>query len=30
LLLPPWFEHRRAEIIAMLEPIVVPEANLPS
>lgn len=27
LLLPPWFEHRRAEIIAMLEPIVVPEEN---
>jgi glyoxalase family protein len=25
LLLPPWFEHRRAEIEAMLEPIRVPE-----
>jgi glyoxalase family protein len=25
LLLPPWFEHRRAEILAMLEPITVPE-----
>ena len=30
LLLPPWFEHRRDEIVAMLEPIVVPEANRPS
>jgi len=30
LLLPPWFEHRREEIVAMLEPIVVPEANRPS
>ena len=29
LLLPPWFEERRAEIIAMLEPIQVPENNLP-
>jgi glyoxalase family protein len=27
LLLPPWFEHRRQEIVAMLEPIVVPEYN---
>ena len=27
LLLPPWFEHRRAEIMAMLEPIVVPEQH---
>jgi hypothetical protein len=27
LLLPPWFEHQREQIIAMLEPIVVPEAN---
>ena len=27
LLLPPWFEHRRQEIVAMLEPIVVPESN---
>jgi glyoxalase family protein len=31
LLLPPWFEHRRDEIMAMLEPITVPESNqLPS
>jgi len=30
LLLPPWFEDRRQEIIAMLEPIVVPEANRPA
>ena len=29
LLLPPWFEHERARIVAMLEPIVVPEANRP-
>src|SRR6266850_2225973 len=29
LLLPPWFEHERAKIVAMLEPIVVPEANRP-
>ena len=29
LLLPPWFEARRAEIIAMLEPITVPEQNRP-
>jgi hypothetical protein len=28
-LLPPWFEERRAEIVAMLEPITVPEANQP-
>jgi glyoxalase family protein len=27
LLLPPWFEHRRKEIEAMLEPIHVPEIN---
>ena len=27
LLLPPWFEERRTEIEAMLEPIHVPEAN---
>ncbi len=27
LLLPPWFESRRDEIVAMLEPITVPEAN---
>ena len=30
LLLPPWFEDRRAEIVAMLEPITVPEANRPA
>src|SRR5438046_5090624 len=30
LLLPPWFEDRRQEIVAMLEPIVVPEANRPA
>jgi len=30
LLLPPWFEERRAEIVAMLEPITVPEANRPA
>jgi glyoxalase family protein len=30
LLLPPWFESRRAEIIAMLEPITVPESNRPA
>jgi glyoxalase family protein len=29
LLLPPWFESRRAEIVAMLDPIVVPERNRP-
>lgn len=29
LLLPPWFEHRRAEIEAMLEPITVPDGNFP-
>jgi glyoxalase family protein len=29
LLLPPWFEVRRKEIEAMLEPIKVPERNLP-
>jgi glyoxalase family protein len=29
LLLPPWFEVRRKEIEAMLEPITVPEGNLP-
>jgi glyoxalase family protein len=27
LLLPPWFEERRTEIVAMLEPITVPESN---
>jgi len=30
LLLLPWFEERRAEIVAMLEPITVPEANRPA
>jgi glyoxalase family protein len=30
LLLPPWFEHQRAEIVKMLEPITVPEENLPA
>ncbi len=30
LLLPPWFEARRAEIQAMLEPISIPESNFPS
>lgn len=29
LLLPPWFESRRAEIEAMLEPIKIPESNFP-
>jgi glyoxalase family protein len=29
LLLPPWFEDRRDEIVAMLEPIKVPETNRP-
>jgi hypothetical protein len=29
MLLPPWFEARRAEIMAMLEPITVPETNGP-
>src|SRR5262249_31447217 len=29
LLLPPWFEEKRAEIVAMLEPIAVPESNQP-
>jgi hypothetical protein len=29
LLPPPWFEDKRPDIIAMLEPIVVPEANRP-
>ena len=27
LLLPPWFEEKRAEIVAMLEPITIPESN---
>lgn len=29
LLLPPWFESRRPEIVAMLEPVQVPESNMP-
>jgi glyoxalase family protein len=29
LLLPPWFESRRQEIEAMLDPITVPESNFP-
>lgn len=29
LLLPPWFEHRREEILAMLDPIKVPEWHEP-
>lgn len=29
LLLPPWFEHRRTEILSMLEPIRVPEWHAP-
>jgi glyoxalase family protein len=29
LLLPPWFEERRAEIMTMLEPITIPENNFP-
>ncbi len=29
LLLPPWFEHRREEILAMLEPIKPPEFHAP-
>ena len=29
LLLPPWFEEQRAAIVAMLEPVRVPEGNLP-
>jgi glyoxalase family protein len=29
LLLPPWFEERRDEILAMLEPITIPESNFP-
>ena len=28
-MLPPWFEEKRAEIVAMLEPIRVPEYNGP-
>jgi glyoxalase family protein len=30
LLLPPWFEAQRGEIVKMLEPITVPEENLPT
>lgn len=30
LLLPPWFEERRDEIVAMLEPIRVPESHAPA
>lgn len=30
LLLPPWFEAQRANIVQMLEPIAVPEENLPT
>ena len=30
LLLPPWFEHQRQQIVQMLEPITVPEENLPT
>ena len=30
LLLPPWFEHQRPEIVKMLEPISVPEENQPT
>jgi hypothetical protein len=30
LLQPPWFEHQREEIIKMLEPITVPEENMPA
>jgi glyoxalase family protein len=29
LLLPPWFEEQREKIVAMLEPVRVPESNLP-
>jgi glyoxalase family protein len=28
MLLPPWFEEKRAEIMAMLDPIRVPESNM--
>jgi hypothetical protein len=27
--LPPWYEEKREDILAMLEPITVPEANRP-
>jgi glyoxalase family protein len=30
LLLPPWFEEQREHIVQMLEPITVPEENLPT
>ena len=30
LLLPPWFEHQRDTILKMLEPIKVPEENMPT
>jgi len=30
MLLPSWFEERRAEIMAMLEPITIPENNFPT
>jgi glyoxalase family protein len=30
LLLPPWFEHQRDTIMTMLEPIRVPEENMPT
>jgi glyoxalase family protein len=30
LLLPPWFEEQREKIVAMLEPVTVPEENLPT
>ena len=29
LILPPWYEDQRADILAQLEPVVVPEANRP-
>jgi hypothetical protein len=29
LTLPPWYESQRAEILAMLEPVTVPEENRP-
>jgi hypothetical protein len=27
--LPPWYEDQRSDILAMLEPVVVPESNRP-
>jgi hypothetical protein len=27
--LPPWYEEKRSDILAMLEPITVPDANRP-